>query len=103
MTYPSKLMQGESGFGHSNSNTLGNKLEKSKLETVEESRGGQTGEGGEERTGLFRSGNSRKLLLLSKFGIGIGETGGSVSYAWGVDTGVSLHSPFWVKGSGQFG
>lgn len=34
VTHPSKVMQEESGFGNSNSNTLGNKLEKSRLGTV---------------------------------------------------------------------
>jgi hypothetical protein len=60
VTYPSKVMQGESGFGHSNSNTLGNKLEKSKLETVrspEEARLGREGRRGQGCSGAGTVGN----------------------------------------------
>lgn len=91
MTHPSKVMQEAADLRSRRSNTLGNKLEKSRLETVRTPKGTR-GEGGEERARLlFRGRNSRKQLSLSKFGLGIGETGGTVGHKWGVDSGASLH------------
>lgn len=100
VTHPSKVMQEEAGLRSRHSNTLGNKLEKSRLEIVRTPKGTRE-EGGMERAGLlFRSRNSRKQLSPSKFGLGLGETGGTVGLEWGVDSGGNLHSRFW---SGQFG